>query len=152
MPWGTDLAIYGAALATANTGWQYYAQRIRTRASRRERASRAIGGVLAFLWHIDPETGFVGGIPADKREQAINDYANIWDPLRRDLEELRVADPSLDEQTKATIDAVTASFTASVWALRHRNDAAERTDWDDLKEKYAAAKTAADALRSSLPK
>ena len=103
---------------------------------------------MAFLWSINPETGFVGGIPADRQDEAIGHYTDTWDPLRGDLEALRVADPRLavDAQAAATITAITDSFTASVWAMRRRGDA-EHTHWDDLRAKYQAALAAAEELR-----
>lgn len=153
MGWGTDLAIYGAALASGNTGWQFYTQRVRTKAERRERGSRVVGGVIAFLWSIDPETGFVGGIPRDRQEEAIGRYADTWDSLRHELEALRVADSraEVDEKAAATIATVTESFTNSVWAIRQRRDQPlSGEEWENLRTKYAAAKTATEELRDAV--
>jgi hypothetical protein len=148
------LAIYGAALAALSIGWQVYSYAIKSNTERRERGSRAVGGVLAFLWGIDPETGFVGGIPEDKIQEAIDQKMDIWEPLRQELEALRVADPrpAVDEKAAATIDAVTESFTDSVWAIRRRRDEGAMTEqeWANLRTKYADAKQAAEELKQAV--
>jgi hypothetical protein len=149
--WTTGLAIYGAAVATGSTGWQFYSHRVTSRVQRRERASRVVGGVLAFLTSINPETGFVGGIPEARQEEAINHYMDDWEPLRRELEALRVADPSVDERARVTIEAVSDSFTYSVWAIRQRRvEPPSEQEWENLKTKYAAAKAAAEALKQAV--
>jgi hypothetical protein len=151
MGWGTDVAIYGAVLATGSSGWQFYTHRVDRRRQRRERGSRVVGGVLAFLWSIDPETGFVGGIPEDRQEEAIGRYMDTWEPLRHELEALRVADPTVDALAGATIEAVTESFTYSIWAIRNRRaEVTSAQEWENLRTKYATAKASAEALKHAL--
>lgn len=142
------LAIYAAVVATGAIGWQVYSYLVKTKTDRRERASGVVGGVLSFLYYVDPETGLVGAIPAARVQDAITDYANRWDGLRDQLEALRVAHPSADVEAKAqaTIDAVDASLAYSFWAMREGRAMSER-EWENLKTKYAAAKTAAQELK-----
>jgi hypothetical protein len=71
--------------------------------------------------------------------------------LREELEALRIADArsSVDEKAPRTIDAVTESLAYSVWAMRERRALSER-EWENLRTKYAAAKTAAEELKQEV--
>lgn len=150
MGWVGALAIYGAGLATANAGWGFISQRAKRRDDRRSASSRAIAGIVDFLWKIEPNA-FVGGIGRDRMEEAIGHHADAWDIVRHDLEALRVADgrPPVDVTAVAAITALNDAFASVVLALRDRGGGAV-TDWDRLNAKYAAAKTAADELKQAV--
>lgn len=155
MSWTTGLAIYGAALASLSTFWQFVVQRREGDAARRERASRVVGDAVSLLWSVDPSTGFVGGIPRERQEEAIGRYSDRLESLRRDLEALQVADarPAVRRHAGETLDATTKSFASSVWAIRQRRDRAvddPDAQWNAIKADHAAAVSAAEKLREAV--
>jgi hypothetical protein len=150
MEWTTGLAIYGAALASANAIWQVRSGRARARSERRERGSRVVGGVVAFLSSIEPNS-LIGGVPEARVQEAISHYMDIWDPLRQELEALRVADSraSVGEAAAETVEAVSASLASSSCAM-HQRRALTENEWNDATENYETAREAAERLKQAV--
>ena len=134
MAWTTLAAIWGAVLGTANAIWAFFSWKAKTRSERRVQASRAVGGAAAFLNYVEPQT--FGHIGRPVLEQAINDFADMWDAAVRELEALRIADPrhEVDEKAEATITAVTKSFVSSCSKMRQRRDegALSDSEWNEV--------------------
>jgi hypothetical protein len=152
MAWATlGIAVFAAATATVSVGWQIYVHFAASKAERRERAGRVLGAVMTFLWTTDPETGYVGGIPEHRINEAVHDRMSAWEDHRRELEALRVADPrsAVNDTAVATIEAVTESFGDSTWALRQQRPLSKE-EWANVLAKFAAAQNAAEALRRAV--
>jgi hypothetical protein len=149
------IAIYGAVLATVTT----VAGVLKVKADRRERASPVVGGVIDFLSRIKPDP-LIAGIPTERIEEAITELSNLWDPIRRDLEALRVADPRLDTKASQVITTVDDSFHTTIGAARERrrprafgpafSDAFGDEGWEEIHAKYEAATKAAADLKGAV--
>lgn len=144
------LAIYGAVVATGSVLWQVYLHFVVRSESRRKDASGVVGrlAIIALV----PESGDRTRRRHPTRACGGSDcrIRRRWEPIRADLEALRVAQPAIASEVRSAIDTAQESMNYSFSAMREEDRPAHANIWDDLRTRYTAATTAVQRLEAAV--